>query len=258
MSGSTASCRQKGLSDGLLKGVAFIVFACSFPGWLFRLSLLTVVVAFLAGCHNASGVSTSLIQEKENVFKRIAVLPFQQPDADEAARNAVFMVLPASVIKTENNAKSPERIVQDIFWEQIAASKKYELVSPDRTGGIYEQVATTSFKVTLPEAIRKMGEELDADGAVIGYVRRFRERQGVDYSVEKPASVSFEIHLYRCRDGVLVWRGIFDKTQTSLMENLYRASYFVKERGRWITATELAAEGMEDVLTKFPGMVPAE
>ena len=233
------------------------MFVCSaIPRWFFRLFLLTMAVVFLAGCHNASGVSTSLIQENDQVFKRVAVLPFQYPNPDEAARNAVFMTLPASVIKTQNNADSPERTVQDVLWEQLAASGKYDLVSPDRTGSIFDQVAMTSFKVTLAEAIRKVGSELEADGIVIGYVHRFNERQGFDYSVERPASVFFEIHLYRCSDGVLIWKGIFEKAQTSLMENLYRASYFLKERGRWITAKELAAEGMEDILKKFPGFHP--
>jgi len=108
--------------------------------------------------------------------------------------------------------------------------------------------------MSFPEAIRKVGTELEADGLIIVYVYRYRERRGYDYAVEKPASVSFEIQLFRCRDGVLVWKGIFDKTQTSLMEDMLGASYFIKDRGRWITAKELAAQGMNDTLKRFPGL----
>ena len=221
---------------------------------LCRISSVIVAVVLLAACHNASGVSTSLVQEKEGSFKRIAVLPFQNRSGEESSINAAVVSIPASAIKTRNDPDTPERIIQDLLWERLAESKRFDLVSPDRVGGIFEQVTTTSFKNTLPEAIRKVGAELEADGVIIGYVYRFRDRRGFDYSVEKPASVFFEIQLFRSRDGVLVWRGTFDKAQTSLMENMYRASYFFKERGRWITAKELAKEGVEDILKKFPGL----
>jgi len=52
----------------------------------------------------------------------------------------------------------------------------------------------------------------------------------------------------------MVWKGVFDKTQKSLMENVLGASYFVKDRGRWLTAKELAGQGMTDVLKGFPGL----
>ncbi|MDQ5985383.1 MAG: hypothetical protein CSYNP_01093 [Syntrophus sp. SKADARSKE-3] len=255
MNASMVSCRRKGVSNHALKEVAFVLFAFfRSTGRLVRLSSFIAVLALIAGCHNASGVSTSLIQQKDNTFKRIAVLPFQNLNPDEAAKNATVMTVQASAIKTQNSPDSPERIIQDLFWERLAAQHKMDLVSPDRTGGIFEQEASASYKISLSEAIRKVGADLDADGVAIGYVYRFRERRGYEYSVEKPASVYFEIQLYRCSDGSMVWKGMFDKTQTSLMENMYSASYFVKDRGRWITARELASQGMEDTLKKFPGL----
>lgn len=52
------------------------------------------------------------------------------------------------------------------------------------------------------------------------------KRKGMpSYSVEKPASVAFEIHLFRVSDGALVWKGRFDKTD-SLMEDVLQASAF--------------------------------
>jgi hypothetical protein len=215
---------------------------------------MIVSFSLLSGCYSASGVSTAYIEEKDTTFKRIAVLPFETLSPEEAAKKAVTASLPASMIEGQNEPGTPERIIQDFFWEALAAYRKFDLVSPDRAGGIYQQVLTTSFKITMPEAIQKVGAELSADGVVVGYVYRFRERQGYDYAVEKPASVSFEINLYRCRDGALVWKGIFDKTQTSLMEDMLTASYFIKDRGRWITAGALAKQGVEDTLKRFPGL----
>ena len=87
-----------------------------------------------------------------------------------------------------------------------------------------------------------------------GYLYRYRERKGVSYTVEQPASVSFEIHLLRVSDGALVWRGSFDKTQSSLMENVLQFSSFFRGKGKWVTAEELAEEGIEQVLKTFPGL----
>jgi hypothetical protein len=105
----------------------------------------------------------------------------------------------------------------------------------------------------MPEILKKVGNELETEGIIVGYVYRYRERMGYPYSAEKPASVAFEIHLVRVSDGVIVWKGIFDKTQKSLMENIFQIASFVKERGQWVTAKELATEGIDAILEKFPG-----
>jgi hypothetical protein len=216
------------------------------------------VLILMVGCRGASGVSTTLVQDRDPVaFKRIAVMPFQGANAEDMATYARTTAIPASVLNVQSNPANPEGVVEGLFWERIVHQKKFDLVSPDRTGGIFQQITSISYKTTFPEAIARVGSELDADGLVVGYVYRYRERQGYDYSAEKPASVAFEIRLYRCRDGALVWKAAFDKTQTSLMEDMLRASSFIKDRGRWITARELASQGMDDVLKAFPGLVQA-
>jgi len=216
------------------------------------------VLILVVGCQGASGVSTTLTPDREPVvFKRIAVMPFQGGSAENMAGYARTSAIPASVIRIQQNPATPEGVVEDLFWERIVQQKKFDLVSPDRTGGMFQRITSTSYKTTLPEAIQRVGAELDADGLILGYVYRYRERQGYDYSAEKPASVAFDIRLFRCRDGVLVWKAVFDKTQTSLMEDMLRASYFIKDRGRWITARELASHGMDDILKAFPGLIQA-
>ena len=79
---------------------------------------------------SASGVSTSLMQDKDTAFKRIAVLPFQYLSQDEALQNAVAITVPATVIKSQSDPETPQRIIQDLFWDGLAVHKKYDLVSP--------------------------------------------------------------------------------------------------------------------------------
>ncbi|MCK7507368.1 MAG: hypothetical protein MZV70_27215 [Desulfobacterales bacterium] len=90
----------------------------------------------------------------------------------------------------------------------------------------------------------------------VGYVYRYRERVGYDYSAERPASVAFEIHLISAKDGSTLWRGIFDKTQKSLMEDVFQVSSFFKGGAKWLTARELTKLGVDEVFSTFSGFEP--
>lgn len=219
-----------------------------------HLFLLCFIFILVSGCHYASGVSTTLKDDGKVVFKRLAVLPFQQVSPEDAAFKTVRCPVCGLVFSTEKFPQGSEKVVEDIFFERLKERKHLTLIPSDRVGGIYERVADGFFKADPIKILKQVGMELETDGIVLGYVYRYRERKGYSYSAEKPASVAFEIHLIRVSDGAIVWRGIFDKTQTSLMENILQISSFFKEGGKWVTAKELAEEGMEEVLKKFPGL----
>jgi hypothetical protein len=216
--------------------------------------LLLFILCVVCGCQRASGVSTTLKDDGKVVFKRIAVVPFQAIRQEDADIKTVRCPVCGVVFRTENYAKGSETVVEGIFLDRLKDEKAFVLIPPDRVGGIYEGVTGALFKANLLDVLKRVGTELEADGIILGYVYRFRERKGFSLSVEKPASVAFEIHLIRVGDGAIVWRGIFDKTQTSLMENLLQIASFYKEGGKWVTAKELAAEGMDEVLKDFPGV----
>ena len=221
---------------------------------LSHLILFCFILAVVSSCHYASGVSTTLKDDGKVVFKRIAVVPFQRISPEEADIKTMRCPVCGLILRTEKSPQGSEKVVEDIFFERLTRKKVFTLIPPDRVGGIYERVTAGLFKADLLEILKKVGGELEADGIILGYVYRYRERKGNAYSVEKPASVAFEIHLIRVSDGAVVWKGIFDKTQTSLMEDMLQLSSFLKERGRWVTAEELAAEGMDEVLRGFPGV----
>jgi hypothetical protein len=218
--------------------------------------LLFFILCIFCGCQRASGVSTTLKDDGKVVFKRIAVVPFQAIRQEDADISTVRCPVCGVVFRTESYAKGSETVVEGIFLERLKDEKAFALIPPDRVGGVYEGVTGALFKADILDVLKKVGTELEADGIILGYVYRFRERKGFSLSVEKPASVAFEIHLIRVSDGAIVWKGIFDKTQASLMENLLQIASFIKEGGKWVTAKELAAEGMDDVLKDFPGIRP--
>ena len=216
--------------------------------------LLFFILCAVCGCQRASGVSTTLKDDGNVVFKRIAVVPFQSIRQEDADITTARCPVCGLVFRTERYAKGSEAVVEGLFLDRLKEEKAFAIIPPDRVGGVYEGVTGQLFKADLLDVLKKVGAELEADGIILGYVYRFRERKGFSLSVEKPASVAFEIHLIRVSDGAIVWRGIFDKTQASLMENLLQIGSFLKEGGKWVTAKELTAEGMDEVLKDFPGV----
>jgi hypothetical protein len=65
--------------------------------------------------------------------------------------------------------------------------------------------------------------------------------------------VTFGIYMIQSSDGDLVWGRIYDKTQQSFSENVLQASTFFSRGLKWVTAAELAEDGVEEMLKTFPG-----
>jgi len=208
----------------------------------------------IMGCHSRvdSGVP---LPEGKIVFDRIAVAPFQQVAPEESLGGAVQCPVCGMTFNAAGSPGHPEQVLERLFLEELEKERpKLNIISGERVDGVYRRISADSLTISQREVLRKVGSELGVEGIVAGYVYRFRERKGVSYTVEQPASVTFEIHLLRVSDGALVWRGSFDKTQSSLMENLFQVASFFRGKGKWVTAEELTGEGVEQVLKTFPGL----
>ena len=127
-----------------------------------------------------------------------------------------------------------------------------ELIPDDKVEGVYKRISAESLKEPLVKRLKNAGNELGADFIAVGYVYRYTERVGYQYSSEHPASVAFEIHLIKTADGSIIWRGFFDKTQKSLMEDVLQVTSFFKGGGKWLTARQLTEQGMNKIFETFP------
>jgi hypothetical protein len=217
-----------------------------------RLFFSLLIVCFLmqiSACHDRQDAVLSA-PEGRIVFNRIAVVPFQRITPKESISGAVRCPFCGVILSAEKSAGSPEKIVEARFLEQLGKSHpKFSVVSKESAAEAYRRISEASPDAPLVRILRDVGKQLGAEAVVAGYVYRFREREGRPFSVRKPASVAFEIHLVRVEDGVSVWRGVFDRTQTSLMEDLLRVSSW-----KWVTAEELAIDGVDEALETFPGL----
>lgn len=131
--------------------------------------------------------------------------------------------------------------------------KSYRFVYPDRTDARPTHLQADQNCVEgIAELVAETGTESEVDAILMGYLFHFRERVGKSYSVSSPASVSFGLFLARVTDGRIVWRGLFEETQQSLSENILKIGAFIKRKARWVTARELAVEGLEKLISTFP------
>ncbi|MDA8124848.1 MAG: DUF4136 domain-containing protein [Deltaproteobacteria bacterium] len=215
----------------------------------------SLLLPVLGGCHYRGDSGLVAAPDGKVRFDRIAVVPFQQILPEDAADDVVHCPLCGTIIHAQRSSGNPEQVMERLFLAQLDRQKpKAAFMSGEKVAGVFQRVSASSLKMPLRQVLSEVGRELEAEGVVVGYVYRFRERKGVAYTVEQPASVTFDLHLLRVSDGALVWRGHFDKTQSSLMEDVFQLGAFFREKGRWVTAEELMDEGIEAVLETFPGL----
>lgn len=217
------------------------------------LAVLCVVVAGCATGHQA-GKSPTLTAGPQKTFTTIAVAPFQKGTSDDSSVPYVRCPVSGSIMRTCVYEGASEKKVEEIFTRRLKEFEGVLTVPPERVQGAVRRLTGDSFTASPLDIARSLGAELNVDGVVVGYLFCYRERKGYAYSVEYPASASFGIYLIDTKSGAVAWKGIFDKTQTSLLENVLDISSFIRQGGRWITADELIDEGIREMMVSFPGV----
>ena len=191
-------------------------------------------------------------------------IPQEKPSPPKIDRMVVVGFLPAmSQWDEPNMVRSPvsgavffgepvaEQVVNDMtvsLFDKIVKEKRFELISPGQARGAYSSLKLSEVVGKEIDIIQKIGLAFSAEAVVIGYIYRFREREGTDYAVNRAASVAFDLYLVGPQDGVIFWKGRFDKTQQHLSQNIFDARTFMKGQGRWMTAEKLAEIGLVGVL----------
>jgi len=188
-------------------------------------------------------------------IKRLVVIPFQSVMPEDGS-STVRCPICGSINPGGSVVEGAERVLEEIFADKLRDLKDVEIIPSEETEKIYHQVSAGFEKRSLMEKVLKVGNELHADVLAVGFVYRYRERVGYAYSTEHPASVAFEIHLISVKDGTTLWRGVFDKTQRSLTENIYEVFSFVKGGAKWVTARQLTKLGVDEVFKTFSGFGP--
>ena len=176
---------------------------------------------------------------------RPALSPSQAPTvARSPISGAVFSAEPV-----------PEDIADALsqsLFEKLTKDGSQRWVSPREAAAAFSRLASSHPTLTDRDIYVQIGKALSAEGVLGGHVYRWREREGTDYAAKRPASVAFDLYLMNIEGGMILWKARFDKTQISLTENLLDLQTFLKAKGRWMTAEELAEIGLTHFVETFP------
>jgi hypothetical protein len=96
-----------------------------------------------------------------------------------------------------------------------------------------------------------VGRCMEVDFLLVPHIMEFRERDGGDLGVMRPAKVLMDIFLVDIRNAQLTGRSHYEETQEALASNLLSAGKFLSRGGKWVNAGALAREGMEKAVKEL-------
>ncbi len=114
-----------------------------------------------------------------------------------------------------------------------------------------DALSLKSYKGPVIEYWLELGKAADVDLLIVPQALAYTPRLGGDMGVTKAAAVMLDFFLIDVREEVLVHRYPFTEEQIGLAENLLEIDKFFLRGGKWLTAEELAQEGMVNVIKEF-------
>jgi hypothetical protein len=173
-------------------------------------------------------------------------------EAVPEAKNGDFLVsciavMPVVPVAESEGTVSPaeekalvtgSQVMNGLLKEQLAGRAKVRFARE-------EQVPAG---ILTANAARQVAGQMQCNTVLEVSLNQFSERVGGDYGVKQPAAVTFAYKLYEVGEGRMLCHGRFDERQQSVMENLL-ALPKARSRGlTWLTAEELARDGLQERL----------
>lgn len=162
----------------------------------------------------------------------LAVLPAEIDRSDKDYDHATIRQLETGVAT-----------INTILQEMLADKKGIMLLTENQ-----KESLLVDFHGNPQATARYIGQQLGVDAIMLTVVNRYSERDGGDYSVNQPASVSFKYQLIHVPTGTTLCLGVFDETQQTLLSNLFSFSKASNRGFKWIKAEQLAREGLHEKL----------
>jgi hypothetical protein len=194
-----------------------------------------MVLLFLLGACSM-GKAPSLVPDKAD----LAVAKFIQPQHS--------WQLLAGYMSEDRGKVSPQ--VLDAMDQALAGALKdsgrTDYIRPPFVDQCQELILqdTTRSRLSALKYWIKVGQCIPADFLLVPYVFEMREMQGNKWGVQVPATVVLDLYLIDIQKERM-HRYHFEETQHSFSENMLEAKKFFRRGGKWLTATQLAADGIK-------------
>jgi hypothetical protein len=215
--------------------------------WVSLLIAALAGLALLTGCVRRTAPSTSTPVAASTdaatsavafLDKTFAVAPFTIPGTDA---DLLSGYLPANHLVPE---LVPARL--DAVLDAVISGLSHKFVPANVVAACAKTASrgTESGRLATLKYWQNVGMCAGADYVLVPLALYWRDRDGSAAGSTKAASVDLSLYLVDVRTGGVVKHFHFEETQKALTDNLLEADKFVSRHGRWLTAQELAQEGL--------------
>ncbi|MDR0826940.1 MAG: hypothetical protein LBN33_03555 [Desulfovibrio sp.] len=144
--------------------------------------------------------------------------------------------------------------LDSIFNQVLSKESKHSFTGRESSDHCRRTVGAQEGRSNTQAALRTwsaVGRCMGVDLLVVPQALEFRQRDGGSFGVVSPARVVMDTFIIDTRNEALISRSRFDETQSNLSSNLLDTGKFLKRGGQWISAQELAREGMEKAVKEL-------
>jgi hypothetical protein len=213
-------------------------------------ALILVSVIGLWACR--SGGPVTQLSGEVTGQEKVLVLPFQNMAWLHGANVNVTSPLTGKVFMTGPASDDANRLLTDLLIDALRQQTDFQILPSRDASALMERLKSSGVQQRRPlDVLVQAGRLMKTELVVQGYLYRFEDRVGKDYSAESPASVAFEVHLINSDAQKLVWSGYFDQTQQALTDDLRYIGTFFRRGGRWVTAEDMTRTAMVDMFKEF-------
>lgn len=211
-----------------------------------------LIVAFLSsGCAANKSLETSGVESYD--VTRVVVVPFENMSVRFGENSSVSNPLTRKVFVTGAVVEGAEVVVAGRLHDILMQDGTYEIVPPEAAKEVMADISAAAVDhIADRQLLIRTGKHFNADTVLTGRLYRFIQRVGSGYGIESPASVAFDLVALNVDTGKVIWRGHLDETQRSLAENLFSLGSFLKRKGRWVTAEEMAEIALSEMVASLP------
>ncbi len=198
------------------------------------------------GCSNEAKHPVAL---SSSVYSnKLVVLPFQ-------AVHAKGSIATCPICKQNNPAGPITTDAPNVLTDMLITGlerRGFVMVPMSEVQEALIRIGEEKARAYPIETAKKLAKRFKVKLVMAGAVFEYRSREGSSIGVEKPAAVSFSLHLIDGETGRVLWRDKYYESQKPLSEDITNIGKFIKRSGKWVTARRLAYDGMNTLLDELP------
>lgn len=176
----------------------------------------------------------------------IAVAPFTQP---RGPYQLISGQLPENQGRIdEENLQALNRSLKDALL--AGASRSYDFIPPSPLPPALSGSRSSGQPSALPHWL-EYGRERGAKYLLVPQILDWHEREGSEAGVTSSAHVRAEFFLLNIEKSGIQGRSIYEEKQVGLIDNLLGVGDFIKRKGQWVSAGDLAVEGMKKAVLEL-------